>query len=411
MTIPLFEKYRPKVLSEVVGQTQVIDQVKAYLNNFTRNSAKKKAVILHGSAGTGKTTIAYALANELNLEIFELNASDLRNRQKLNEILRPSTEQKSLFSKSKLILVDEVDGVTATDYGGLAELIVLIERSKHPLILTCNDIWQNKFSLLRSKCELIAIKEVSYLEVLDLLKKIIRLEEKIIPDNILKEIAAKSRGDIRASLNDLQSVINIKDTQIVEEEISLREKSETIFNVLREIFKIRSNKETINLYENVDMDLDQISLWIEENIPTEYRGEELAKAFDALSKADIFKGRIHRQQYWHFLTYQNFFLTAGIASAKGPKNLQGSFTKYNPPKRILKIWMINQKEAKKKSIAGKIAEAMHISKKTAMKDFTTLTLILDEKAIKSLNLSEQELEYLQERKTEAKEQIIAKIKK
>lgn len=43
-----------------------------------------------------------------------------------------------------------------------------------------------------------------------------------------------------------------------------------------------------------------IFLWIEENIPYEYKGEELARAYDALSIADVFRGRIHRQQHWRF---------------------------------------------------------------------------------------------------------------
>jgi len=102
------------------------------------------------------------------------------------------------------------------------------------------------------------------------------------------------------------------------------------------------------------------------------------------------------------MVYQNFFLTAGLSAAKGMKNLPPKFTKYNPPKRILKIWMINQKEAKKKSIAGKLAELLHISKKRALADFNTLCLITDEITERQLNLSEQEQEYLLEKKQEIK---------
>jgi len=106
---------------------------------------------------------------------------------------------------------------------------------------------------------------------------------------------------------------------------------------MREIFKTKVNKGTLELYDTVDMEMDQINLWLEENIPMEYRGEDLARAFEALSRADIFKGRIHRQQHWRFMVYENFFLSAGVAAAKGNKNLVDRFTKYNPPKRILKI--------------------------------------------------------------------------
>jgi len=398
--MPLFEKYRPAKFSEVIGQDVAIDKIKAFISSFEKKISKKKAILMYGPAGTGKTTLAHVFAKELGYELFELNSSDLRNRSKLDEVLKPSTLQKSLFSKGKIILVDEVDGVTTTDYGGLAELIVLIEKTKFPIIITCNDVWQNKFSLLRNKCELLPLKELSYLAVVQHLKEIMKKEGKIINENVIKEISAKSRGDLRAALNDLHSVLYTEESAIIEEEIGIREKAQDIFNAIREIFKVRANKETIDAYNNMDMELDQIALWLEENIPAEYQGEELAKAFEALSRADIFKGRIHRQQYWHFLAYQNFFLTAGVSAAKGSKNLPDRFTKYNPPKRILKIWMINQKNAKKKSIAGKISEIMHTSKKRAMADFNTLSILINENTEKELGLSPEESEYLKEKKTE-----------
>ena len=287
--IPLSEKYRPNKFSEIKGQDIVISQIKTFLELFEKGISKKNALLLHGPAGTGKTTLAHVLAKEMNYELFELNASDLRNRAKLDEVMKPSTLQKSLFAKSKIVLIDEVDGVTSTEYGGLAELIVLIEKTKFPIIITCNDVWQHKFNLLRSKCEVIGVKEIPYLIILDLLRKIILNEKKNIPENILKEIAAKSRGDLRAALNDLQSIINLNSPELIEEQIYLREKSQSVFNAVKEILQTRVNENTLEALDNVDLDLDQIILWFEENIPSEYRGEELAKAFESISKADIFK--------------------------------------------------------------------------------------------------------------------------
>jgi replication factor C large subunit len=399
-TIPLTEKYRPQKFSEVKGQEIAIDKLKAFINAFNKGISQKNAILLYGPAGTGKTSLAHVISKELNHEIFELNSSDLRNRQKLDEILKPSTQQKSLFSTGKIILVDEVDGVTTSDYGGLAELLNLIEKTKFPIIITCNDVWQNKFSLLRNKCEMMPIKELSYLAVLNYLKEITIKEKRTVNEEVIKEIAAKSRGDLRAALNDLQSIIYMDESEILEKEVYLREKSQDIFNALREIFKTRINKDTLEIYDSVDMEMDNIALWLEENIPTEYRGKELAAAFEALSRADIFKGRIHRQQHWRFMVYQNFFLSAGISAAKGNKNLVERFTKYTPPKRILKIWMINQKNQQKKTISGKFAELTHTGKKRALGDFSIIAMLIDESASKILELTEQEQKYLEEKRRE-----------
>jgi replication factor C large subunit len=393
--VPLIEKYRPKNLSEIKGQEIAIDKLKVFINSFSKGLAKKKAILFTGPAGTGKTSLALAMAKELNYELFELNASDLRNRKKLDEVMKPSTLQSSLFAKGKIILIDEVDGVTSTEYGGLAELIILIERTQFPVIVTCNDIWQSKFSLLRQKCEIVSLKELDYSTTLDLIKEVTKKEGKILSENILKSIASRSRGDLRAALNDLQSIIDLENP---EEEFALREKSQSVFQAIKEILKVRINEKTLEAYDNVDLDSDQITLWLEENIPQDYKGSDLARAFEALSRADIFKGRIHRQQYWHFLVYENFFLTAGISAAKGIKNLPNSFTKYNPPKRILKIWMINQREAKKKTIASKFAELTHTSKHRALRDFSSITLITDSAAAREMNLSDEEQAYLIEKK-------------
>ena len=88
--MPWVEIYRPKRFSEIKGQNDAIDKIKTFLKNFGKG---KNALILYGPPGTGKTTLAYAAAAETNSEIFELNASDLRNKEKLREILRPALEQ------------------------------------------------------------------------------------------------------------------------------------------------------------------------------------------------------------------------------------------------------------------------------------------------------------------------------
>jgi len=361
--------------------------------------SKKKAILLHGPAGTGKTTLAHVLAKENELEIFELNASDLRNRAKLEEVLKPSTIQSSLFAKGKVILVDEVDGVTGTDRGGIPELIALIEKTKFPIVITANDVWNKKFSLLRRKTELVAVKELEQGVVLDILKNMMRLEGKVVEINLLQNIVLKTKGDLRAAINDLQSVLHVGTGEIQEHHIGEREKARDIFHALKDVFKNPINKETPRIFDDVDESMDQILLWLEKNIPKEYQGEALARAMECLSKADVFRGRIYRQQHWRFLVYQNFLLSAGVASAGKYKNPNG-FTKYEKPTRILKIWMANNRNAKKKTIAAKYAAYAHISKKQALKDFPIISLTLnDHKVIQNkLQLSEQEQEFLTEYK-------------
>lgn len=381
------EKYRAYTYEDIIGQDAAIKEIENFILTFPKG---KKSLILYGPAGTGKTTLAIAAAKKHNVEILELNASDVRNRKKLEEVVSPAVTQQSLFKKGKLILMDEADGITGTDIGGVPELVKLIEETQFPMVLTCNDVWQTKMSPLRAKSKLVELKPLSLLTIVDILKDVCQKEKLQKESSFLMQIAIKSQGDVRAALNDLQSYS--KSETIFVDTAEKRDVEDSIFNILKKIFKERGD--FLEIFDHTSLSLDEILLWLEENIPKEYKGEALLKAYSALANADIFRGRIYKNQSWRFLIYQNAFQSAGISYAK-PKALSG-FTKYERPKRVLKIWIHNQKIAKKKSIAIKFARLVHCSAKRAMRDFNLLLPIINKESVRTkLDLSDEELAFLE----------------
>ena len=386
------EKYRPKSYKEIVGQTEAIREMEKFIREFPDalkgKPRTRKALILHGPAGVGKTSLVLTLAKEHDLDIFELNSSDLRNRIKLEEILKPASEQQSLFKRGKIILMDEVDGVTGSDRGGVPELIRIISKTAHPIIMTGNDVWASKFSPLRTKCKLVELKPLQTDEIVTILRNVLSSEGSEENQHFLRQIAIKSQGDVRASLNDLQTFSSGEESDLLSE----RNKQESIFEILRVLLQER--KDSLNLFDSTKMSLDEILLWIEENIPKEYQGKELAKAYIALANADRFRGRIYRQQFWRFLVYQNIFQSAGISYAKEKEKT--GFNKYERPKRILKIWLNNRKTAKKKTIAQKYAKFVHCSSKRALRDFQIIKKIIhnNEQIQKQLKLNQDEIDFL-----------------
>ena len=145
---PLIRKYIPKTEKDIIGQEENLKQLKNFILNF--KNQKKNSALIYGPSGTGKTCSVYAIANEIGFEVIEVNASDFRNAEQINQKVGNAIKQQSLFAKGKIILVDEIDGLSGReDRGGIQAITKLIEDSAFPIILTATNPFDNKFSSLK----------------------------------------------------------------------------------------------------------------------------------------------------------------------------------------------------------------------------------------------------------------------
>jgi replication factor C large subunit len=390
--------HRPRTLNSV-PQADAAKLAK-FVQDFSKQ--KKKAMLLYGPSGTGKSCAALALANELNWELIEVNASDTRNEAQINERLGNALKQRSLFYSGKVILVDEIDGLSGTnDRGGVPAIVELITTTKFPIILTAQDPWDKKFSSLRSKCVMIEFPSLSADAITAVLQDICAKEGVTADPAALKALARRSGGDLRSAINDLQLLSQGKN--ITTESLAIlgeRNKLEQIESALVKVFKNSDPALALGAFDNTDTDVDEVFLWVEHNLAKEYvNPDDRARAFDILSKADVFRGRIRRWQHWRFLSHIFELLTAGIATAKDAKSAVPP--KYEQSQRLLKYWMANMKYNKRKNIAHKIAQATHSSSRSvlhhtlpwlqavAKKQPETAKLLADQ-----LDLDEEELTWL-----------------
>jgi replication factor C large subunit len=353
----------PKTVSEVQGHDTTVEKLVNYVRNY-----KAGAVLAYGPTGCGKTSSIYAIAKKMNYEILEVNASDLRNKDKMNAIVGGSVGQMSLFNRGKLILVDEIDALSGMkDRGCLQALAKIIAKSTWPIILIADDPWSSKLSDVRKKSSMIEFRTLTYLSVMKVLKRICAEEEIKYDEDILKALARKAGGDVRGAVNDLQAMTAIdKKLDSYDGVIDDRLQTESIFNALKLVFKSKTPSNVIRAFDNVDVDFRDIKMWIDQNLPYEYESKDLCRAYDALSRADVFNGRIMRWQYWRFMVYINYLQTVGVALAKEERSKK--FVNYKRSGRILKLWQAKMKYGKKKAIAEKVAAATHTSKKRALKD-------------------------------------------
>ncbi len=365
---PYFLTYIPVTAKDIVGQEQQVQAILHFITHFKQQ--KKKALILYGPSGSGKTAALYAIARDLDAELLEMNASDARNKEEINNVLGQASVQTSLFAKQKILLADEIDGLAGReDFGGIQALATVIEKTRYPIICTANNPFDKKFAPLRSVAELIEFSPLPYTDITTILKRICTKERIPFEEDALKSLARRAGGDARAAINDLQLLTS--DTKRLEKKdlalLADREKSESIINALVKVFKTTDPKIALDAFDSVDEELGKVMLWVDENLPKEYKKpQDLAAAYQYLAKADIFNRRIRRWQYWRFLVYISAFLTAGIAVSKQEK--YPGFTQYTPTTRILKLWQANQRYLKRKSIAAKLAVKLHCSTTRIIQD-------------------------------------------
>jgi len=392
--IPWVEKHAPGI-SEIVGQDKAIEETLSFVNSFSKES--KNALLLHGPSGNGKTAIAYAVARELGYEIVEMNASDFRTKKAIEEKIGHATQQNSLFSdKGKIILIDEVDGIHGnSDRGGIPALGRIIDSSRFPIIMTANDPWKSNFKSLRLKAKVVKLNRVNIRSAVNRLKVLCEKEGVKASEEVLQAVAKSSDGDLRAAINDLQGLAEGRKEISEEDTASLadRKKEVAIFDTLMTIFKSRDKKEIMDSMWRADKRPEEILLWVAENIAQEYEDpEEVAAAYDAVSKADRYAGRIIHTQAWGMMKYAGDLTGLGVAFAK--KEKYSKFTKYQPPAILIKMGRSKFTRAVRDAIAGKVGEACHCSKKVARAQFPYYAMIMKKYEL-PFDLEDGEIEYLQ----------------
>ncbi len=372
------EKYRPKSLKEVVGNEKVKEKLKAWIESYLKGE-KPKPILLVGPPGCGKTTMAYALANDYGFEVIELNASDKRSGSVIKRIVGHAATSSSIFGKKFLIILDEVDGISGKeDAGGVSELIKVIKKAKNPIILTANDAYATSIRNLLPYVEVVQLNPLNKTDVYKVLKRIAEKEKLNVDEKTLKMIAQRSAGDLRSAINDLEALALSGDLSYdAVQKLPDRNREANIFDALRIILKTTHYGIATTALMNVDETPDVIIEWIAENVPKEYEKlEEIDRAFEYLSKADRYLGRVMRRQNYSFWKYATTLMTAGVALSKDEKYRK--WTPYSYPKIFRLLTQTKAEREILNKILKKIGEKTHASSKRARFDLQMLKVIAKE---------------------------------
>jgi len=405
-------KHKPRSLKDVVGNREAIRRFVDWVKSWEGGIPKKRAVLLYGPPGVGKTVTVEALANDLDMEFVEKNASDYRTEDAIKRFAGLASQYGSLFGGKRIILLDELDGLTGTaDRGGVRATIEVVKTAQCPVVLIANNAYNPRFRTLRNYCLLIEFKKPSAGDVMRHLKRVCLGEGIQAEEDALKFIAQRSGGDVRSAVNDLQALAQGKRLLTYEDVswLSYRDRQESIFTVLKMILYSKTCEGARRAVNMADVDLDMLFQWVYENAPAHLTDpHDLANAMDALSMADLYRGRIRRTQDWSFMRYIIDFMTAGVAMARVNTKASG-WIPFKFPQRIRMLSRSKAERAIQLSIGYKIKRKCHVSAVSASKEVLPyLRIIFKNNAdmaaglAKWLDLDEKMIEYLAENKKKAK---------
>ena len=184
-------EYKPTDTNDIIGND---DSALPYFYIDDWKEDPPSNLLFTGQPGTGKTTAAFIIGNELGYTVHEFNASDERGIDVIRDKIKPLCQSSAIWSK-RLILLDEADGLTKTSQQGLRRLM---ETSQCIFVLTCNDI-SSIIPALRSRCTIFTFKPYdtdSIRAYVELLKR----KDVITPDRIIdaEQLCIHYGGDLRA---------------------------------------------------------------------------------------------------------------------------------------------------------------------------------------------------------------------
>jgi replication factor C large subunit len=350
------EKYRPQIISDMVGNEEPRAAIMEWFAKWKKGT---KPLLLVGPPGIGKTTIAYLVAKQFGYDMIGLNASDVRSKSRINEILMPVLGNVSVLG-TPMIFVDEVDGIHGRgDYGGASALVDILKEPTVPIILAANSDTSEKMKSIKKAVKTILFKKIPPRLLRIYLENILKKENaKLSPGSLIKVIE-KSKGDIRSMINFTQSLVTgfNPQTETTFENINVEDGVNTFF-------KTNSIEEARIVLYSMQIDpREKINAFYSSIITSNLDNSSLAQYLEIMSNADMLFGKIMKTQNWRLLRYLNDIL---IKLYHNDDRIR--YSQYNLSWSLLN--RIRWDGVKIKSLSSVMAKKLHMSSSA----FVTLCL-------------------------------------
>ena len=206
--IPWVEKYRPKLLDEVVGNTEIVKRL-----SIISKEGNMPNILLGGLPGTGKTSSILCLArallgNQFNDAVLELNASDDRGIDVVRDNIKMFSKKKLFLpeGRHKIVILDEADHMTSSAQQALRRIMEVYSDSTR-FALACNSV-DSIIEPIQSRCAVLRFSRLTDQQIRQRLSDVLKLENADYDESGLNAIVFTADGDMRQALNNSQSTVS-----------------------------------------------------------------------------------------------------------------------------------------------------------------------------------------------------------
>lgn len=322
------DAYKPISIQQIIGHSQQAKDLLSWLRQF-QPLKSKAAALLTGPPGIGKTTTAHLVCKEAGYEVVEFNASDTRSATAIRDILEKAGKSTALganIQTHRVIILDEVDGMSSSDRGGIAEITRFLRGGcAFPILCIANERTSPKLRSLASVCLDIRFSRPTKSTIAKtLISTVVKKEGLKVTQSDLETLCEQSGNDIRSIINSLQfaSIDRAKG----KDEILRTD----IFSATGKLFGQcgRSMDEKMGW---VFLDHSLIPLMVGEGyIQAADKSKKDAataldrcwKAADSLTNWDLLDTRIRRSQAWGLLPAATVAVVQAAESVAGPAPFQ-----------------------------------------------------------------------------------------